>query len=154
MRYRQGYYVPREQITSERRKKEDILEAMRAPGNLNEIPIQLSYQFTQVSDSLYQVSLLTRVGVKGMDFVNQDARRKNSLSVIVVAFDEHDKWVEGIERVIDLNLQESSYASVLQYGFLSKVNFNLAPGRYKIRTVVRESLKSLMGSTSRLIEVP
>src|SRR5262249_28634628 len=154
LRYREGYYAPREQISSERRKREDIMEAMRAPGNLNEIPVQLSYQFSQISDSVYQLSLLTKVNVSRLEFANEDARRKNSVSLVVAAFDEHDKWIDGIEKMVDFNLLESSYAAMLQYGFTSKVNFNLPPGRYKVRTVVREGLKSQMGSVSRLIEVP
>jgi VWFA-related protein len=154
LRYREGYYAPREQISSERRKKEDIIEAMRAPGNLNEIPVQLSYRSSQVSDSVYQLSLLTKVNVSRLEFLNEDDRRKNSLSLVVAAFDENNKWIDGIERVIDFNLLEPSYAALVQYGLTSKVEFNLPPGRYKVRTIVRESLKRQMGSVSRLIEVP
>jgi VWFA-related protein len=154
LRYREGYYAPREQISSERRKKEDIIEAMRAPGNLNEIPVQLSYQSSQVSDSVYQLSLLTKVNVSRLEFLSEDDRRKNSLSLVVAAFDENDKWIDGIEKVIDFNLLEPSYAALVQYGLSAKVDFNLPPGRYKVRTIVRESLKRQMGSVSRLIEVP
>jgi VWFA-related protein len=154
LRYREGYYAPREQISSERRRREDIIEAIQAPGNLNEIPIQLSYQFSQISDSVYQLSLLTKVNVSRLEFTSEDTRRKNSLSLVVAAFDENNKWIDGIEKVVDFNLLESSYAAMLQYGFSSKVNFNLPPGRYKVRTIVREGLKSQMGSVSRLIEVP
>lgn len=154
LRYREGYYAPREQISSERRRKEDIIEAMRAPGNLNEIPVQLSYQFSQVSDSVYQLSLLTKVNVSRLEFLTEDDRRKNSLSLVVAAFDENDKWIDGIERVIDFNLLEPSYAALVQYGLNAKVDFNLPAGRYKVRTIVRESLKRQMGSVSRLIEVP
>lgn len=154
VRYREGYYAPREQITSERRKYEDIKEALKAPGNLNEIPIQLSYQFSQVSAAIYQVSLLTKVDVKGLEFLNEDEHRKNSLNLMVAAYDEHDKWIDGVEKEIDLNLLEPNYVSMLRYGFTAKVNFNLPPGHYKIRSVVRESLRSQMGSASRLIDVP
>jgi VWFA-related protein len=154
LKYREGYYAPREQISSERRKKEDIIEALHAPGNLNEIPIQLSYQFNQISDSLYQLSLLTKINVRRIEFLGEDTRQKNSLDLVVAAFDENDKWIDGIEKVVEFNLLEPSYAAMLQYGFGSKVNFNLPPGRYKVRSVVRESLKRQMGSISRLIEVP
>ena len=154
LKYREGYFAPKEQISSERRKKEDIIDALRAPGNLNEIPIQLSYQLAQISDSTYQLTLLTRVNVSRLEFLSEDARRKNSLSLVVAAFDENNKWVDGLEKVVDFNLLEPSYAALVQYGFSSKVDFNLPPGRYKVRTVVRESLKSLMGSANRLIEIP
>ena len=154
LKYREGYFAPKEQISSERRRKEDIIDALRAPGNLNEIPIQLSYQLAQISDTTYQLTLLTRVNVSRLEFLSEDARRKNSLSLVVAAFDENNKWVDGLEKVVDFNLLEPSYAALVQYGFSSKVDFNLPPGRYKVRTVVRESIKSLMGSANRLIEIP
>ncbi|HYK89531.1 MAG TPA: VWA domain-containing protein, partial [Acidobacteriota bacterium] len=46
--YRKGYYAPKEQLSFERRTKEDILDALRAPADLNEIPIQLSYSHSQI----------------------------------------------------------------------------------------------------------
>ena len=154
LKYREGYYSPQEQVSTERRRKEDIVDALRAPGNLNEIPVQLSYQISQVSDSIYQLTLLTRVRLGHMEFLSEDDRRKNSLSLVSAVFDENDKWVDGLEKMVDFSLLEPSYAALVQYGFSSKVDFSLRPGRYKVRTVVRESLKSQIGSVSRLIEVP
>ena len=89
-----------------------------------------------------------------MEFLSEDDRRKNSLSLVSAVFDENDKWVDGLEKMVDFSLLEPSYAALVQYGFSSKVDFSLRPGRYKVRTVVRESLKSQIGSVSRLIEVP
>jgi VWFA-related protein len=154
LKYRQGYFAPREQVSTEKRKKEDIIEALRAPGNLNEIPLQFSYKFYQITDSEYQITLSTRVNVSRLEFQREDARHRNSLSLVVAAFDENNRWIDGLEKVIDFNLTDPSYAALVQYGFSSDVNFKLPPGRYRVRTVVRDGLKSRMGSFNRLIEIP
>jgi VWFA-related protein len=152
--YRQGYYAPKEQRTFERRKKEDILEALHAPGNLNEIPIQLSYNYFQVDESRYQLALLTRVNVHGVKFVEEDSRYKNLINLVVVAFDENDRYVDGLEKSMELNLTDPSYQALLFNGFTSKVSINVPPGRYKIKAVVREGVNTKMGSIHRTIEVP
>jgi hypothetical protein len=59
--YRKGYFAPKEEMTFERRKKEDIIEALQAPGNLNEIPVTLSYNCNRKDISTYGVSFLTRM---------------------------------------------------------------------------------------------
>ena len=152
--YRKGYYAPKEQLTFERRKKEDIIEALQAPGNLNEIPIQLSYNYFQVDEARYQVALLTKVNIQGLQFLEEDARHKNLFNLIVVAFDEHDTYVDGLEKSMELNLTGPSYAAMLNYGFTSKVDIKVPPGRYKIRAVVREGNRTRMGSVRKTIEVP
>ena len=152
--YRKGYYAPKEQISFERRKKDDIIEALRAPGNLNEIPIKLSYNYFQMDDARYQLALMTQVNIRGMKFVEEDSRHKNLISVIVVALDEHDQYIDGLEKTIDLNLTGPSYDALLNHGFTSKMDVKVPPGRYRIRAVVREGLHTKMGSINKMIEVP
>ncbi len=154
MSYRQGYYAAKEQRSFERRKKEDILEALQAPGNLNEIPIQLSYNYFQVDEARYQLALLTKVNIRGLKFVEEDSRFKNLISLVVVAFDENDRYVDGLEKSMQLSLTDPSYKALLFNGFTSKVAINVPPGRYKIRAVVREGVNTKMGSVRKNIEVP
>jgi VWFA-related protein len=152
--YRKGYYAPKEELTFERRKKEDILEALKAPGNLNEIPIELAYNYYQRNDSTYAVSLMTTVSIRGLHFVDEDSRRRNLINLVVAAFDEVDHFVEGIEKSIDFKLTDATYVGLLDHGFLSKVEFKLPLGRYKIKAVVREAAQGKMGSVTQVIEIP
>ena len=152
--YRKGYYAPKEQLSFDRRKKEDIIEALRAPGNLNEIPIQLSYNCFQVDDARYQLALMTQVNIRGMKFVDEDSRHRNLITVVVMAFDENDEYIDGLERSIDFNLTSPSYAVLLNHGFTSKMDVKVPPGRYRIRAVVREGVDTRMGSVNKMIEVP
>ena len=154
VRYRAGYYAAKEQLTFERRKKEDIIEALHAPGNLNEIPIQLSYNYFQADESRYQLALMTRVSIQGMKFLEEDSRHKNLINLVVVAFDEHEQFVDGLEKSMDLNLTDPSYSALLTHGFTSKVDIKVPAGRYKIKAVVREGVHTKMGSVQKTIEVP
>ncbi len=152
--YRKGYFAPREELTFERRKKEDILEALQAPGNLNEIPIALAYNYYQEDDSRYAVSLSTNVSIRGLHFLDEDSRRKNLIHIVVAAFDEMDHFVDGIEKSVDFKLTEANYATLLANGFRSRVELKLPLGRYKIKTVVREASEGKMGSATRTVEIP
>ena len=152
--YRKGYYSPMEQMTFERRKKEDIIDALQAPGNLNEIPVTLSYNCYRNDSSTYGVSFMTNVDIHKLHFLDEDARRKNLISLVLAAYDENGKFIDGLEKTIDLKLLESSYAGVLKEGLSSRVELKLPFGRYRIKAVVRESVQGKIGSLTKAIEVP
>jgi VWFA-related protein len=152
--YRKGYYAPREELTFVRQKKEDILEAIRMPNDMNEIPIALSYNFSQDDDSRYALSLSTHVDVHRMRFLDEDSRRRNLVHIVVVAFDETDHYVDGIERSIDFKLTDPGYAALLESGIINRVTFHMPLGRYKIKAIVREGTQGKMGSLTKAIEIP
>lgn len=59
--HRKGYYAPREDPTYITLKKREVLDAMRAPGNLNEIPIRLSYNAFPVGEDRFRVDVFTGI---------------------------------------------------------------------------------------------
>lgn len=152
--YRKGYYAPKEEVTFERQKKEDILEALQAPGNLNEIPMGLSYNCYQDDDTTYNVSVLMKIGIRGLRFLDEDSRHKNLISLVVVAFDEADQYVKGVEKSVDFRLTDASYVGLLDRGITSTIEFKLPVGRYRIKAVVREASQGKIGSLTKAIEIP
>jgi len=152
--YRNGYYSPKEELTFERRNKEDILEALQAPGDVNEIPIALSYNYFQMDDSRYEVALVTQVDVRRIAFVEENTRRRNLISLVVMVLDESDRYVDGLVKTVDFNLTPSGYSELISRGFAAEARFQLPVGRYKIKAVVRESTQSRIGSLTKGVEIP
>ena len=152
--HRKGYYTAKEELTFENRKKEDLLDALNGLGNMNEIPMTLAYNYSQEEDSSYAVSFVTNVNIRGLQFIEEDSRRKNLISLVLVAFDENDKYITGLEKMIDFRLLESSYNSLQKRGLTSRVELKLPMGRYKIKAVVREDIQGKMGSVTKAVEIP
>jgi VWFA-related protein len=152
--YRKGYYEPKEELSFETRKKEEIISALEAPGNMNEIPITLSYNYFQEDEFNYSVSFISDVIIRGLQFFEEDARRKNIVSIILAAYDENDRYISGVEKSIDFRLLEDSYTALRDHGLKSGVELKLPMGRYKIKAVVRESNQSKMGSATKSVEIP
>jgi VWFA-related protein len=152
--YRKGYYVPKEELTYENTKREDIMEALKAPGNMNEIPMALSYNYFQEDDATYVTSFVSRVNMGVIRFPKEEDRLKNQVSLVLAAFDENDRFINGLEKVIDFQLMDGSYAGLRDRGLSSKVELKLPPGRYKIKAVVREGNQGKMGSITKIVEIP
>jgi hypothetical protein len=152
--YRRGYYTQKEESVYENRKKEDLMEALGTLGNMNQIPMKLAYNYSRKDDFTYTVSFTTNVNIRNLNFFEEDARRKNQVSIILVAFDENDGYVSGVEKAIDFQLLESGYNDLRRLGLTSRVELKLPAGRYKIKTVVRESNQGKMGSITKSVEIP
>lgn len=152
--YRKGYYVQKEEMRFENTKKEDIIDALNAPGNMREIPMTLSYNYSQDEDFTYTVSFTTKANIRSLQFLEEDSRRKNAVSFILAAFDESDKYISGIDKTIEFRLLEESYADLRNRGLTSRVELKLPVGRYKIKAIVREANQGKMGSTTKSVAIP
>jgi len=151
--YRKGYYAQKEQLTYERRSKKELLEALQSAVELNEIPIQLSYEYLWADAGSYELILEARISMVGMPFVTEDQRHRNVINFVVVVFDENDRYVDGLRKTIELNLTEGGYEAVNRHGLRSKAEFRVPPGQYRIRAAVRESVHQRLGSLRKTIEV-
>ncbi len=152
--YRKGYYSPTEELVFENSNREDLMAALHGPGNMNEIPVTLSYSSSQEDDSTYTVSFITSVNVRKLRFPEEENRRRNQISLVLAAFDETDQFISGLEKSIDFQLLENSYKDVLQHGLTSRVELKLPIGRYRIKAVVRENSQGKMGSIIKSVEIP
>lgn len=151
--YRQGYFAQKEQLTYERRSKTELLEALQSTVELNEIPIQLSYEYLWADAGNYELSLEARVSMIGMPFVDEDERHRNVIQLVVVIFDENDQYVDGLRKTIELNLTEAGYNAITRHGLAAEAEFKVPPGQYIVKAAVRESVHQRLGSLRKTIEV-
>ncbi len=114
--HRKGFFAPKERLSPEERKKREMLEAMQAPTNLREIPLQMSYHSSRLDQDTHQLEIVTRLGFEDVPFLVEDGKRLNKINLAVVAFDEENEYVGGDEKAWDLRLGDSSYAALLQSG--------------------------------------
>ena len=149
--HRKGYYAPREDPTYIALKKREVLEALRAPGNLNEIPIRLSYNAFPIGEDRYRVDVFTRIDFERLPFLDQEDRQTNLLHLITAAFAEKGDFLGGREKQLDLRLTRSARQELAALGATSKVTLEAPPGEHQLRVVVRESVDAIVGSVQERV---
>lgn len=152
--YRRGYFAPRKTLSLEDRKNEDIQLALTAPGNFDQIPLQLAYRSSPAQDDRHRLSVFTNVSIAGMPFRQEGERRQNLLHLLLMVYDQEGQRVEGSQKTIELNLSESSYRAMLQRGFTARTDWEVAAGEYNVKAVVRESHRIRMGSLDETVTLP
>ncbi len=149
--HRKGYYAPREDPTYIALKKREVLDALRAPGNLNEIPIRLSYNAFPVGEDRYRVDVLTRIDFERLPFLDQKDHQTNLLHLITAAYGEKGDFLGGQEKQLDLKLTPSGRQELAALGATSKVTLEAPPGEHQLKAVVRESVDAVIGSVQEKI---
>jgi hypothetical protein len=69
-------------------------------------------------------------------------------------FDQNGVLVDNFERNLEMKLKEETLASPTAAGVEVKALFNLKPGKYTLRLVLRDSEGQMMASRDRAVDVP
>jgi VWFA-related protein len=151
---RRGYYAPRHLANPEEDAKREIQEALFSRDEVQDIPVELHMQFFKSSDVAAKIAVLARVNVKNLRFRKANGRNNDDLTVLSGVFDRNGNYVTGTQKLIELHLLDPSLEKLLNSGITVRANFDVAPGSYVIRLVVRDSEGQTMAARNGVVEIP
>ena len=151
---RRGYYAPTHLADVEETAKTEIEDALFSREEMHELPTELHTQFYKSSDTAAKLSVLIRVDLKQMRYRKADGRNRNDLTVVAGLFDRNGNYISGIEKKIEMRLRDETLANKVANGITVKSSFDVAPGSYVIRTVVRDSEGQTMSAANGSVEIP
>jgi VWFA-related protein len=150
---RRGYYAPKHMADPEETAKEEIQDALFSREELRDIPVELHTQFFKASESSAQLAVLVRVDVRRLKFRKENGRNCDDLAVVSALFDRNGNLVTGTNKNIEMRLRDQTLDR-LGSGITVKSNFDVKPGSYVIRLVVRDSEGQLMAAANGAVEIP
>jgi hypothetical protein len=151
---RRGYYAPHYSSDSAERAKEEVEEAFFSRDEIHDIPVILQTQFFKSSDYKATVSIAAKVDVRQISFRKEDGRNRDDLVVVSGLFDQDGNFVSGTQKTVQLRLLDATLQNRLNDGLTVKTTFDVTPGNYLVRLVVRDSEGRMMAAQNGAIEVP
>ena len=151
---RRGYFAPDQAQDAETRAKEDIEDAIFSQEPLDQIPVDVHTQFFRVDQNSARISVLAHVDTKYVPFRKADGRNLDNLTFVAALFDNNGKYLTAKEKVLQMRLFDATRARLSHSGILTKTNFDVQPGTYLVRMVVRDSEGALISAQSRTVEIP
>ena len=151
---RRGYYAPRKLNDPKEQEKQEIQEAIFSRDEIMDLPLELQTQYFKKDAVEAQVSVVSRLQVKGMHFRTADGRHNDSLTFATAIFDDNGNFVTGGEKILHMHLLDPTYERVLRTGLTLKSSFDLKPGKYIVRQVVRDSEGSQMAARNGAVDIP
>jgi VWFA-related protein len=151
---RRGYYAPKHLADPEEDAKREIQEAMFSRDELQDIPLDLHLQFFKSSDVSARIAVLARVSVRNLRFRKTDGRNNDNLKIFSGVFDRNGNYITGMEKTLQMRLLDTTLEKLLESGITVRTNFDVAPGSYVIRLVVRDSEGQTMAARNGVVEIP
>jgi VWFA-related protein len=151
---RRGYFAPKASENAQSRVKEQIIAAVFSQEKLNQIPIEVHTQFFKQDALDATLSILARVDLRVLQFRKAEGRNLNNLTVVTALFDQNGNYLQGKEKHVDFRLRDASLEQLSRTGLTMKTSFNVKPGTYLIREVVRDSEGSRISGLTRAVEIP
>jgi VWFA-related protein len=151
---RRGYYAPRRLPDAAAQEKEEIEQALYSRDELMELPVEVHTQFFKTNDSSAKLSVLTRLDVRPLHFQELEGRSKDNLTFVTALFDRNGNLVATKGKLVEFRLLASSLERLGQSGITVKTSFDVAPGAYLIRQVVRDSEGAQLSALNRTVEIP
>jgi VWFA-related protein len=153
VRARTGYYAPKGPNDSSEQAKQDIDDAVLSREEVRDIPIDLHTQYFKPDRADAKLSVIARVDVRHMHFRKDNGRNNNDVTVVSALFDRNGNFVAGTEKVLQLRLKDETLDGHLGSGVTLKSSFDVKPGSYVVRLVVRGQ-DGQMAAQNSSVEIP
>jgi hypothetical protein len=152
---RHGYYAPRNIKDPAEAAKEEIQEAIFSQEEIHDVPIELQTQFFKSDNDMQaKLAVLTHVDVKGVHFRRDAGRSRDNLTFATAIFDENGNFITGGEKIIEMRLLDQTLTRLSHSGFTVKSSFDVKPGTYLVRMVVRDAEGELMAARNGAVTIP
>ncbi len=151
---RHGYFAPTSIADPAEATKEEIREALFSQEEIRDLPVELQTQFFKKGEAEAKLAVLTRVDVKGIRFKKAEGRNNDKLTIVTGIFDENGNYITGGEKIIELKLRDTTYDRLSRSGFTVKSSFDVKPGTYLVRLVVRDHEGAQMAARNGAVVIP
>ncbi|HXN73524.1 MAG TPA: VWA domain-containing protein [Candidatus Acidoferrales bacterium] len=151
---RRGFFAPKHGQTPEEAAKQDIEEAVFSQEERQGVPIELQLQYFKSNAVDAKLSVLTRVDVTRVRFEKTEGRNLGNLTVVAALFDRNGNFISGNQESVGLRLKDATLEKLSHSGMTVKMGFDVKPGGYIVRLVVRDSKASLLSARNGVIEIP
>ena len=151
---RTGYYAPRHLENAIETARREIEEALFSREEMDDIPVELHTQFFKSGENAARVSLVVKVDVKHIKFRKEADRNCNEMTVLAGLFDRNGVFMSGSQKKIEMRLTDETMEKRLEGGLTIRSSFDVKPGAYSIRLVVRDAEGQTMSARNGAVEIP
>jgi VWFA-related protein len=153
LEYRPGYYAPADFRHSGKEDRErELDEQLTSDLPATDMAMYLDALYFRLDENRFYVPVSIIVPGSQIPFVKGGDKDKATLDIIGEVIDEVKRTIGSARQTVKLNLDPSLQAR--QRNIEYTTSFNLPPGKYHLKFVVRENQTGRMGSFEADITLP
>ncbi len=150
---RRGYFAPKHLADPNEQAKQEIEDAMYSQEELHNLPVKLRTQFFKASEDDAKLVVLAHVDVQHLHFRKAEGRNNNVLTCVSAVFNRNGNFLQGTAKTVTMHWKDETLEHKLSSGITLKTSFDVKPGSYLVRLVVRDSEGQLMSAENGSVEI-
>jgi VWFA-related protein len=161
IRARKGYYAPLEggkRVAEEKgvaRVDPQFQEALDSPYEAGDIPLRMTaYVFGEGLMGKANATVVTEIDVSGFAFEEKEGRSVDTLDFLIVAAHRDSGEFWRYDQKVNMNLLPATRERLAKSWLPIARDFELAPGAYQAKVVVRDKNAGKVGSVMFPFQVP
>jgi len=157
---RNGYYAPRHTTSPAEEARREIEDALFAREELHDLPVELQTRISKLDaaaangDATVKLSVFAHVDVKHIRFRKVNGRNQNDLTVVCGLFDRDGIFITAVSRTVEMRYRDETMANELDAGINVETRFDVKPGTYGLRLIVRDAEEQHMSVENAAVEIP
>jgi VWFA-related protein len=150
---RRGYYAPKQLEDAAEQAKQEIQDAMFSQDELHDLPLDLRTQFFKATDTEAKLTVLAHMDARRLRFHKAEGRNGDEFTFVSAVFNQNGSFLQGSQKIVTLRLKDETLARMLNSGITMKTNFDVKPGNYLVRVVVRDA-EGQLSAENGAVEIP
>jgi len=155
VRYRNGYYAPRDFQHLEKEDREQQLEdAMNSPNSSVELPVAVETAMFRLSNTQVYVPISAKLSSSALDWARRHNLREAAFDFAAEVRAPSGQNVAALRDTITVHLDEQRFQQVGRSNLVYQGGVVLAPGTYRLKFVARENESGKIGTFEEQLVVP
>jgi VWFA-related protein len=151
---RRGYWAPKHPEDEAAVSKQEIEDAVFSRDEIHNLPVDMHTQVTKLGEQA-KLNVLTSVDLKSIHLRKAEDRNRNDLRSVATLFDTNGNFLVGTEKLVQLRLRDETVAGLdRKPPVVILTDFDVKPGAYLVRLVVRDTEGQQITAENAAVEVP
>jgi VWFA-related protein len=150
---RPGYYAPNKASLAPAEKLEKLNKMVTSKDEIQGIQAGVVTKSIALATGESALRVEVHVDIRSLPFKKENGLHLERLIFITALFDDKDKFLSGVEGVMDMDLKEDTLKSLNFSGASANVSLQAPPGTYRLRQVVQEAVTGKIAAFNTPVEI-
>ena len=151
---RHGFYAPRSNESPAEAVKREIEDAVFSQDEQHGFAVTFETRYSKTDAMNGTLHVIAAIDVAHLALVKTGGVNQDGLTVVACLFDSDGNYVEGTQKNIELKLTDKMLRDWSRTGATTDVEFDLKPGSYILRLVVRDSNAASLSAENGMVQIP
>jgi VWFA-related protein len=135
---RRGYFATETALSGPSSTPTKLEQTVFSQDEVHGLPADVTTQVEKLKNRESEVTVIIHVDLRSLTFRREANRNVNTLVFDTALFDHDGKYMMGKEASLELRYKDATLEKLSQSGINAKASFQVPPGTYRVREVVRD----------------